>query len=86
MKFFRLLFSAEGGASFSRLASFINLISATVWATHLVFRNHALPEFTGLIAWICGPYTIGKAADLYVKVKNGKNGANNSANGSVIAK
>jgi hypothetical protein len=86
MKFIKLLFSSEGGASFSRVCSFCNLISATIWATHLVFRNHTLPEFTGLIAWICGPYTIGKAADLYVKVKNGKNGANNSADGSVIAK
>jgi hypothetical protein len=86
MKFLKLLFSAEGGASFSRVCSFVNLISATVWASHIVWHNHALPDFTGLIAWICGPYTIGKAADLYVKVKNGKNGANNSADGSVIAK
>jgi len=86
MNWFKLLISSEGGASFSRACSLVNLLSATVWASHLVFRNHALPEFTGLIAWICGPYTIGKAADLYVKVKNGKNGANNSADGSVIAK
>jgi hypothetical protein len=83
MKFFRLLFSAEGGASFSRVCSFFNLISATVWASHIVWHSHALPDFTGLIAWICGPYTIGKAADLYAKVKNG---TNNSANGSAIAK
>ena len=86
MKFFKLLFSAEAGASFSRVCSFVNLISATIWATHLVFRNHALPDFTGLIAWICGPYTIGKAADLYVKVKNGKNGVTEPTSGSVIAK
>ena len=86
MNWFKLLISSEGGASFSRACSLVNLLSATVWASHIVRHSHALPEFTGLIAWICAPYTIGKTADLIVKIKNGKNGAAEPTNGSVIAK
>lgn len=71
MKFLKLLFAAEPGASFSRVATFIALNFSCVWVTHLVWHNHALPDFGGLTLFVGSMYGMGKASDLYARVKGG---------------
>jgi len=65
------LFTAEPGASFSRFASFIALMFSCAWVTHLVWHNNALPDLGGITLFVSAVYGMGKAADLYARVKNG---------------
>jgi len=71
MKFLKLLFAAEPGASFSRVATFIALVFSCTWVTHLVWHNHQLPDFSGLTLFVGSLYGLGKASDLVARLKNG---------------
>jgi len=71
MKFLKLLFAAEPGASFSRVATFIALLFSCSWVTHLVWYNHQLPDFSGLTLFVGSLYGMGKAADVFSRAKNG---------------
>lgn|GEM_PF-1606234 len=53
MKFWKGVFSeADGTPSFSRVATGFLVCFAAGWVTHLVWHNHALPEFAGLALFI----------------------------------
>jgi hypothetical protein len=42
----------DGTPSFSRVATGFLVCFAAGWVTHLVWHNHALPEFAGLALFI----------------------------------
>jgi hypothetical protein len=62
-RFFEQLFSDSGAASFSRVGSFLALVSACGWVSYIVWETHALPSFEGLTVFIASLYGLGKAGE-----------------------
>ena len=59
MKWLKSIFSEEDGkGSFSRVSTFVLVVSAVCWVTHLVHHNNALPDFTGLSIFIATLYGV----------------------------
>jgi hypothetical protein len=61
--FLQQLFSEAGTASFSRVGTFIALISACVWVSRIVWKTGALPGLEGLTVFIATLYGLGKAGE-----------------------
>jgi hypothetical protein len=57
------LFSESGAASFSRLGSFVALLSACGWVSYIVWKTRALPALDGLTFFIASLYGLGKAGE-----------------------
>ena len=57
------LFSESGAASFSRVGTFIALLSACVWVSRIVWKTGALPGLEGLTFFIATLYGLGKAGE-----------------------
>ena len=71
MTFLRSMFSEEDGkSSFSRVATALLLLLALGWVTHLVMRNHALPDFGGLTIFISALYGLNKVGNAVELVRN----------------
>ncbi len=51
---------SDGTPSFSRVATGLIVAFALGWATHLVWRNNALPDFGGLVMFIGALYGVNK--------------------------
>jgi len=66
--FLRELFSESGQASFSRVGTFLALISACVWVSRLVWKAGALPDLGGLTFFIASLYGLGKAGETVAKM------------------
>jgi hypothetical protein len=70
--FFNQLFSESGEASFSRLGSFLALISACGWVSYIVWKTRALPSLEGLTIFISSLYGLGKAGETVQRIMGGK--------------
>jgi len=57
------LFSESGTASFSRVGTFIALVSACAWVSKIVWKTGALPGLEGLTLFIATLYGLGKAGE-----------------------
>ena len=57
------LFSESGTASFSRVGTFIMLLSACAWVSRIVWKTGALPGLEGLTLFIATLYGLGKAGE-----------------------
>jgi hypothetical protein len=62
------LFSESGTASFSRLGTFIALVSACVWVSRIVWKTGALPGLESLTFFIASLYGLGKVGETVAKV------------------
>jgi hypothetical protein len=62
-RYLRELFSESGAASFSRVGTFIALLSACVWVSRIVWKTGALPGLEGLTFFIATLYGLGKAGE-----------------------
>jgi hypothetical protein len=67
-RFLQELFSESGQASFSRVGTFVALISACVWVSRIVWKTGALPGLEGLTLFIAALYGLGKAGETVAKV------------------
>lgn len=67
-KFLGQLFSESGTASFSRVGTFVALISACVWVSRIVWKTGALPGLEGLTLFIASLYGLGKAGETITKL------------------
>ena len=70
--YLRQLFSESGEASFSRVGSFLALISSLAWLSYIVWKTHAVPGVEGLTVFISSLYALGKAGETIQKVMGGK--------------
>jgi len=70
--FLSQLFSESGAASFSRLGSFLALISACGWVSFIVYKTRALPGLDGLTFFIGSLYGLGKAGETAQRLLGGK--------------
>ncbi len=70
--FLSQLFSESGAASFSRLGSFVALLSACGWVSYIVLKTHALPGLDGLTFFIASLYGLGKAGETAQRLLGGK--------------
>jgi len=66
------LFSESGAASFSRLGSFLALLSACGWVSYIVWKTRALPGLDGLTFFIASLYGLGKAGETAQRLLGGK--------------
>jgi len=57
------LFSESGAASFSRVGTFIALVSACVWVSRIVWKTGTMPGLEGLTLFIATLYGLGKAGE-----------------------
>jgi len=62
------LFSESGQASFSRVGTFIALVSACVWVSRIVWKTGALPGLESLTFFIASLYGLGKAGETLARV------------------
>ncbi len=62
-KFLIQLFSEAGTASFSRVGTFLALVSSCAWVSTIVWRTSALPSLEGLTFFIATLYGLGKAGE-----------------------
>jgi len=62
------LFSESGTASFSRVGTFIALVSACVWVSRIVWKTGALPGLESLTFFIASLYGLGKAGETMAKL------------------
>ncbi|MBI1940594.1 MAG: hypothetical protein HYS33_03700 [Acidobacteria bacterium] len=62
-KFLNELFSEAGTASFSRVGTFLALVSSCAWVSTIVWRTSALPSLEGLTFFIASLYGLGKAGE-----------------------
>jgi hypothetical protein len=67
-KFLSELFSESGQASFSRVGTFVALVSACVWVSRIVWKTGALPGLEGLTLFIASLYGLGKAGETVAKL------------------
>ena len=67
MNFWRGVFSDGGQPSFSRLASGFVVAFSLGWVTHLVWHNHALPDFAGLALFIGTLYGLNRVTTAFGK-------------------
>ena len=73
--FWRGVFSEpDGTPSFSRMASGLIVAFACGWVSHLVWHNHALPDFAGLALFIGTLYGTNKLAGALKKPDPPPNG------------
>jgi hypothetical protein len=70
--FLQGLFSESGQASFSRVGTFVALISACIWVSRIVWKTGALPGLEGLTLFIATLYGLGKAGETIAKVMGPK--------------
>jgi hypothetical protein len=71
-KFLTELFSESGRASFSRVGTFVALISGCIWVSRIVWQTGALPGLEGLTLFIATLYGLGKAGETIAKVMGPK--------------
>jgi len=71
-KFLQELFSESGMASFSRVGSFIALVSACVWISRIVWKTDSLPALEGLALFIASLYGLGKAGETVQRIIGSK--------------
>lgn len=64
MNFWKGVFSDNGSPSFSRVATGFALCFACGWVTAIVMKNHALPDFMGLVAFIGVLYGLNTAGNV----------------------
>lgn len=67
-QFLNELFSESGTASFSRVGTFIALLSACAWVSRIVWKAAELPELGGLTVFIATLYGLGKAGETVQRV------------------
>ncbi len=67
-KFLNELFSEAGTASFSRVGTFLALVSSCSWVSTIVWRTSALPSLDGLTFFIASLYGLGKAGETAAKI------------------
>ena len=67
------LFSEAGTASFSRVGTFIALLSACAWVSRIVWKTGTLPGLEGLTVFIATLYGLGKAGETVQHVLGKKN-------------
>ncbi|MBI4164719.1 MAG: hypothetical protein HY508_03175 [Acidobacteria bacterium] len=67
-QFLSQLFSESGTASFSRVGTFLALVSACVWVSRIVWKTAALPGLEGLTIFIATLYGLGKAGETVQRV------------------
>lgn len=67
-RYFQELFSEAGTASFSRVGTFLALVSACVWVSRIVWKTSALPGLEGLTLFIASLYGLGKAGETVQRV------------------
>lgn len=72
MKFLKEVLSEDGQGSFSRVSSFLIVLGALYWITHLVRYNHAFPDFGGLALLIGTLYGINKASSIVQAARGDK--------------
>jgi hypothetical protein len=70
--FLQGLFSESGQASFSRVGTFVALISGCIWVSRIVWKTGALPGLEGLTFLIASLYGLGKAGETIAKVMGPK--------------
>ena len=70
--FLEQLFSESGQASFSRVGTFVALISACIWVSRIVWKTGALPGLEGLTLFIATLYGLGKVGETIAKVMGPK--------------
>jgi len=70
--FLEQLFSESGQASFSRVGTFVALISACIWVSRIVWKTGALPGLEGLTLFIGTLYGLGKVGETIAKVMGPK--------------
>jgi hypothetical protein len=70
--FLQGLFSESGQASFSRVGTFVALISACIWVSRIVWKTGALPGLEGLTFFIASLYGLGKVGETIAKVMGPK--------------
>lgn len=78
-KFWIEVFSDDGMASFSRVATGVLILACVVWDSFLVFHNAALPDFSGQALLIGTPYGLNVGGKAIAKVAAGPAGAVASA-------
>jgi hypothetical protein len=69
--FIKQLFSESSGASFSRVGSFLALISSLGWLSYIVWETRAVPSLEGLTIFICSLYALGKTGETIQRVMGG---------------
>jgi len=59
--FVQEIFNEENGkTSFARIGSFISLLAGIAWVSFLVYKNHVLPDLSGVSLFIGVPYGTNK--------------------------
>jgi hypothetical protein len=62
------LFSEAGTASFSRVGTFIALLSACLWVSRIVWKTGSLPALESLTFFVASLYGLGKAGETVQRV------------------
>ena len=62
------LFSASNDSSYSRVASAVCVVGSIAWVTHIVFKTHSLPDFSGLSLFNGSIYGMGKINETIQKM------------------
>jgi hypothetical protein len=59
--FIKEIFNEENGkTSFARIGSFLSLLAGVGWVSYLVYKNHVLPDLSGISLFIGVPYGTNK--------------------------
>lgn len=75
--FWKSVFSEDGEGSYSRCAAGTVVIAAVAWVTHVVWKTNAIPDLTGISAFVVScagvHYGLNKASEIVGAFK-GTNG------------
>lgn len=74
MNFWRGVFSDNGQPSFSRIFTGILVAASIVWVSMIVWRDHKLPDFGGLIAFVPVLYFINVGGNVGKSISGNGNG------------
>lgn len=85
-EFLRQAHSENGQGSWSRLTSSGAFVAAVVWVSVVVHRLHTIPDLSGVIAFICAPYSVnlihGMITNVAASKYTGTNGNGTNGNGT----
>jgi hypothetical protein len=81
--FMKSVLSEDGQGSYSRTAAMAIVLASIGWVSHVVWKTHALPDLTGVSAFVCSTvgfhYGVNKASDIIGAIKGTTPNPNPSA-------
>lgn len=63
MNFIKEIFSPNGSVSWSRVGSFLALISSISWVSWVVWKNSSIPDLAGITLFVTSLYGLGKLGE-----------------------